>query len=121
MKENDNIVYYDFEENIMKVGRIKKTYIHKNATDFIKYILNDGSYIEATDYHPIYTNDGWKSYTNRNGYPTPAVGDKVKTNDGWKEIIKIENYFGKEMAEEMGFKQIESSPGGYVFRLKKNR
>ena len=32
----------------------------------------------------------------RNGYPTPAVGDKVKTNDGWKEIIKIENYFGKE-------------------------
>lgn len=96
MKENDNIVYYDFEENIMKVGKIKKTYIHKNATDFIKYTLNDGSYIEATDYHPIYTNDGWKSYTNRNGYPTPAVGDKVKTNDGWKEIIKIENYFGKE-------------------------
>ena len=49
--------------NILQIlYHLKKTYIHKNATDFIKYILNDGSYIEATDYHPIYTNDGWKSY-----------------------------------------------------------
>lgn len=96
IKANDEVVYFDFDSNTTKVGKVMNVYVHKDATDFVKYTLEDGSYIEATDYHPIYTKDGWKSYTNRNGYPTPVVGDKVKTNDGWEEITKIETYNGKE-------------------------
>lgn len=96
IKENDSVVYFDFDTNTMKLGTISKVYIHNDATDFIRYTLEDGSYIEATDYHPIYTKDGWKSYTNRNGYATPIIGDEVKTNEGYKKITNIELYNGKE-------------------------
>ncbi len=96
VKENDSIVYYDTETKMLEIGRVNKVYIHKDATDFIRYTLEDGTYLEATDYHPIYTEDGWKSYTGRNGYDKPVIGDKVKTDNGWKKIIKIETYQGKE-------------------------
>lgn len=96
MKDNDSIVYYDFTTKKMEVGKVKKVYIHKDATSFVKYTLEDGTYLEATDYHPIYTEDGWKSYTRKNGYPKPVVGDKVKINSGWKKITKIETYNGKD-------------------------
>ena len=96
IKENDDVVYYDFDTNTMKVGTISKVFIHKDATNFIRYTLEDGSYIEATDYHPIYTKDGFKSYTNINGYEKPVIGDEVKTNNGYKKITKIELYNGKE-------------------------
>lgn len=96
LKENDDVVYYDFDTNTMKVGTISKVFIHKDVTNFIRYTLEDGSYIEATDYHPIYTKDGFKSYTNINGYEKPVIGDEVKTNNGYKKITKIELYNGKE-------------------------
>ena len=96
IKENDDIVYYDFKENVIKLGKVSKVYIHKGATDFVKYTFEDGSYLEATDYHPIFTKEGWKSLTNRNGYKTPIIGDKVKTEKGWKKIINIQQYKGEE-------------------------
>ena len=96
IKENDEIVYYDFNENTTKIGKVSKVYIHKNATNFVRYEFNDGTYLEATDYHPIYTEYGWKSLTRRNGYEVPQIGDKVKTSTGWKEIIKMESYTGLE-------------------------
>lgn len=96
IEENDKVVYYDFDTNTMKLGTVEKVYVHKDATNFIRYNLEDGSYVEATDYHPIYTSSGWKSYTNRNGYESPVIGDKVKTSNGYKEIIKIETYSGQE-------------------------
>lgn len=96
IKENDDVVYYDFDTNSMKVGTISKVFVHKDATNFIRYTLEDGSYIEASDYHPIYIKDGFKSYTNINGYEKPVIGDEVKTNNGYKKITKIELYNGKE-------------------------
>ena len=96
IKENDIIMYFDFETNEMKRGYVKEVYVHKDATNFIKYSLEDGSYLEATDYHPIYTKDGWKSYTNRNGYEKPVIGDMVKTNGKYLKIIDIKVYTGKE-------------------------
>lgn len=96
IKENDYIMYYDFNEKEMKRGSVKKVYVHKDATNFIRYTLEDGSYLEATDYHPIYTKDGWKSYTNRNGYEKPVIGDMVKTNGSYVKIANIETYTGKE-------------------------
>lgn len=96
MKENDEIIYFDFEENTMKIGKVSKVYVHKDATSFVKYIFEDGSYLEATDYHPIYTKEGWKSQTQRNGYEMPKIGDEVKTPTGWKVITKIETWEGLE-------------------------
>ena len=78
------------------IGVIKKVFVHENATNLLRYVFSDNSYLEATDYHPIYTLDGWKSYTMRNGYPQPVVGDKVMTNHGWKKIVRIETFVGKD-------------------------
>ena len=77
-----------------KTGKVSKVYVHKDATSFVKYTFADGSYLEATDYHPIYTKEGWKSQTERNGYELPEIGDEVKTPNGWKEITKIETWEG---------------------------
>lgn len=96
MKENDSIVYFDYVSNSLKEGKVKQVFIHKNATNFVKYHFGDGSYLEVTDYHPIYTKDGWKSYTRKNGYEQPVIGDLVQTNNLYKKIIKIDVYNGKE-------------------------
>lgn len=94
--KGDNIAYYNFETNSIEIGTVESVYIHKNATNFVKYVFEDGSYLEATDYHPIYTKNGWRSYTRRNGYDVPTVGEEVRTKDGWKKIEKIETWTGLE-------------------------
>ena len=96
IKEGNDIAYYDFNAKEVKIGKVEKAYIHKDATDFVKYEFEDGSYLEATDYHPIYTKEGWKSYTRRNGYEKPKIGDEVKTEKGWKKLVSIESFEGKE-------------------------
>ena len=96
IKVNDKVVYYDFDKDKPMIGVIKKVFVHKNATNLLRYVFSDNSYLESTDYHPIYTFDGWKSYTMRNGYPKPVVGDKVMTNSGWKKIVKIETFVGND-------------------------
>ena len=96
IKENDKIAYYNYETETIEIGEVSKVYIHRDATSFVRYTFEDGSYLEATDYHPIYTKEGWKSQTNRNGYEKPVIGDEVKTENGWKKLIEIEEYTGKE-------------------------
>ena len=96
IKEGNNIAYYNFETNKVEIGKVQKAYIHKQARDFVKYEFEDGTYLEATDYHPIYTKQGWKSYTRRNGYEVPVVGDEIKTENGWKKLTKIESFQGLE-------------------------
>ena len=96
IRKNDTIVYHDFKTNTEKEGKVDNIFIHKKADSFVKYYFDDNTYLDVTDYHPIYTTTGWKSYTNRNGYKTPLVGDSVKTLNGFKELIKIESYTGEE-------------------------
>lgn len=96
LEEGNYIVYYNFEKETTEIGTVAQKYIHKKATNFVKYEFEDGTYVEATDYHPIYTKEGWKSLTNRNGYEKPEVGDEVKTPIGWKKITKIETWEGEE-------------------------
>ena len=96
IRKNDTIVYHDFETNTEKEGKVDNIFIHKKAYSFVKYYFADNTYLDVTDYHPIYTNNGWKSYTNRNGYAKPLIGDSVKTLNGFKELIKIEPYIGED-------------------------
>ncbi|MBR6137083.1 MAG: hypothetical protein IKQ06_02915 [Bacilli bacterium] len=96
IKENDEIAYFDFDTNKTEIGKVNRIFIHKDASNLVKYIFDDKTYLDVTDYHPIYTTTGWKSYTNRNGYPKPNIGDLVKTNNGYKKIKKIIPFNGKE-------------------------
>ena len=50
----------------------------------------DGSYVAMSEPHPLYTEGGWHSITNKDGYPTLAVGDKVLTSSGYVEITQIQ-------------------------------
>lgn len=96
IKEGDSIAYYNFETEEIEIGQVLKKYVHENATDFVRYTFEDGTYLEATNYHPIYTLQGWKSLTRRNGYDIPLIGDEVKSTSGWKKINKIETWQGNE-------------------------
>ena len=96
MKEGDSIAYYDFEQNQVEIGKVNKVYIHPKATSFVKYKFEDGTYLEATSYHPIYTKQGWKSLTKRNEYKAPEIGDEIKTEKGWKKLISIKKFTGVE-------------------------
>lgn len=102
LQEGNTIVYYDFATNALAEGTVSKVYVHKDATNFVTYTFSDGSYLDVTDYHPIYTMTGWKSFTRRNGYEVPEVGDKVKTQDGWKTLTKIEEHTGLEDYYDFG-------------------
>ena len=96
LKINDSITYYDFNSQQIKLGTVSDIYIHKKARSFVKYEFEDGTYLEATDYHPIYTKDGWKSLTRRYGYEKPEIGDEVESADTWKKITKITTWTGLE-------------------------
>ena len=79
--------------NITKLLGSAQKYGNGTATESEK---EDGTYLEATDYHPIYTKEGWKSLTKRNNYREPKVGDEVKTECGWKKLTEIDVYTGIE-------------------------
>lgn len=96
LEEGNEIVYYDFKTKENKIGKIIKKHIHKKATNFITYTFDDNSYLQVTDYHPIYTKEGWKSFTRKNGYEKPQINDKVKSAEAWKKLIRIEEWNGKE-------------------------
>lgn len=96
LQEGDDIVYYNFETQEDEVGKVYRAFVHENAAEFVRYEFEDGTYVEVTDYHPIYTKEGWKSLTQRSGYPVPEIGDEVKTPTGWKKISKIETWEGVE-------------------------
>ncbi len=96
LQKDDRIVYYDFDAQTNKVGTVLQAYIHENATNFVRYTFDDNTYLEVTDYHPIYTKEGWKSLTQRLGYPVPEIGDEVKTSSGYKKLVDIKEYVGLE-------------------------
>ena len=89
---NDSIVYHDFETNKELVGKVAHVFMHEKANSFVKYYFEDNTYLDVTDYHPLYTLNGWRSYTNRNGYASPIIGDQVKTLDGYKKLTRIEPF-----------------------------
>lgn len=64
-----------------------------NTTNLARVVLNDGTSIEMNEYHPIYTEEGWKSLTNYNGYPTLTKKDKILSVDGkFIPITSIESW-----------------------------
>jgi len=99
----------------MKIGQVEEVYIHENATDFVTYTFEDGTYLSATNYHPIYTKQGWKSYTQKNGYETPQIGDEVKTQQGWKKITEIRSWTGVEDCYDYKIKSSEGKNVGNYY------
>lgn len=60
-----------------------------------RIILDDGTKLSMNIYHPLYTEDGWKSLTEYKGLPKLTLNDKLLTSSG--EYIRIK---GIDMIQE---------------------
>ena len=92
MKTGDSIVSYNIETNESYIAEVKGLIVKTDTTDIAEVTTDNGTILIMNAYHPIYTENGWHSITNHDGYDTLVVGDKVKTFEGWSEIIEINRY-----------------------------
>ena len=91
-KTGDYVVYYNYDTQENVIGLVKRAVVKPLTVDYVRYELENGCVVDASAYHPIYTQDGWKSLTQYNNYPIPVIGDLVKTINGWSKLIKIDRY-----------------------------
>ena len=121
IQSGDSIVYCssnhnkyedDSWEGKFKVGTVKDVYKHENANKFVKYVFDDGSTLDVTSYHPIYSQNGWKSFTRRYGYALPLIGDKIRTLNTWKNLSEIQEFSGNETYYDFTVNQ--TSTAGYL-------
>ena len=92
IKAGEQVVSYN-----VKIGENYMTTVSKaitnNSSKFMAHVeFENGTELDMTEYHPIYTQNGWRSLNNYNGYDTLVVGDIAKTVDGWSKITDIVRY-----------------------------
>ena len=91
VQEGDSIVSYNIATGEYYLSRVKNAIKNVYSVNMARVELANGTILEMTDNHPIYTSEGWRSITNDN-YEKLVVGDFVKTTDGWIEITNITLY-----------------------------
>ena len=91
IKSGDSVVSYDIETGENYLTKVSKVIINKSSLAMALVEFANGSQLEMTSYHPIYTKDGWHSITD-NKYNKLIVGDVAKTKEGWSEITNITLY-----------------------------
>ena len=88
----EEVVSYDTNTDNQYVTTVVSKIINPKSISMAEIVFDNGAKLVMTDYHPLYTLDGWKSITNYLGYDTLQIGDIVKTADGQSEIIGITQY-----------------------------
>jgi hypothetical protein len=68
---------------------VQKLIVNPNTTHMALVLLDDGTQLEMNAYHPVYTEDGFHSLTNHEGYDTLVIGDRVCGFDGYHTIVDI--------------------------------
>ena len=91
-KEGDTVVSYNVETGENYLAKVKKLIVNPKATNMAKVYLENGTILDMTDYHPLYTKEGFKSITNHMGFATLTEEDYVRTIDGYVKIDRIERY-----------------------------
>lgn len=92
IQAGEQVVSYNVETGENYLTTVSKA-ITNNSSKFMAHVeFENGSELDMTEYHPIYTQNGWRSLTNYNGYDTLVVGDIAKTVDGWSKITDIVRY-----------------------------
>ena len=89
IQEGEQVVSYDVKTGENYLATVSKTIINNGSRNMAHIEFEDGSELDMTQYHPIYTQNGWHSLTNYNGYDTLVIGDIVKTANGWSKITDI--------------------------------
>lgn len=89
----DIIMTYNEETNVYENGEVRKLVVRENVTDMARVTLSDGTFIKMNAYHPIYTEEGWKSLTRHEGLPLLTERDKVlSANDKFIQISSIDRW-----------------------------
>lgn len=89
IKKGDHVISYDIQSDKFYEAIVNGLIINPNTKNMAIITFEDNSSLEMNEYHPIYTECGFHSLTNHNGYTTLKVGDLAKTLDGYKKIINI--------------------------------
>lgn len=89
----DEVLTFNEETLSYEKGVVVRTITKKNTRDMARLNLSDGTSIVMNAYHPICTNNGWKSLTQHKGMPLLEVGDlALSTNGTYIEILSIERW-----------------------------
>lgn len=85
----DEVKSYNFKTSTYCNGTVTK--VATGYTTRIAMVLfEDGNYVAMSEGHPLYTRDGWHSITNKDGYPTLVIGDKVLGKSTYVAIQDIQ-------------------------------
>ena len=92
IQAGEQVVSYNVKTGENYMTTVSKA-ITNNSSKFMAHVeFENGTELDMTEYHPIYTQNGWRSLTNYNGYGTLMVGDIAKTINGWSKITNIVRY-----------------------------
>lgn len=89
IEAGDKVRSYDISTGEYVEGTV--TEVVSGYTNRLAMVLfSDSNYLVMAEGHPLYTLDGWHSITNKDGYPTLVIGDKVLGAYGYVEIVDLQ-------------------------------
>jgi intein/homing endonuclease len=88
IQAGDAVVSYDVNTDSNYLAEVTKLITNENSIDMARVEFDNGVMIKMTDYHPLYTKEGWSSISDKN-YRQLKIGDEVKTVDGWSKVTRI--------------------------------
>jgi len=93
----DEVLTWNEEKKAYDTGVVVGLIVKEETYDMARVTFADGTSIEMNAYHPIYTQEGWKSLTGYNDLPILQVGDKaLSTNGEFDEIVSIIRWTAEE-------------------------
>lgn len=78
----DSVRCWDEEIHEVTDGIVERTITNEYTTDMARITFIDGTSVEFNAYHPLYTQDGWKSLTGYDGLPVLTATDTLLSSDG---------------------------------------
>lgn len=91
-RKGDTVVSYNVDTGEFYCAEVQGLIIHPDTVNMAEVTFADGSRLVMNEYHPILTDDGFKSLTNFYGFDTLEEGDIAKTADGYSKVTGIVRY-----------------------------
>lgn len=85
----DSVQSFNLETNEYCAAEVEEVVVGY-TTRMAMILLSNDTYFAMAEGHPLYTVEGWKSITNKDGLPTLAVGDQVLTAYGYATITSLD-------------------------------
>lgn len=93
IKRGESVLSYNVETNENYETIVKNLIVNPSAINMARVTLEDGTSVTMNEYHPLLTQDGWKSLTNYQNYPTLTEADSLLKEDlSYGKISSIERW-----------------------------